>query len=69
MKYTTHILFSESASRYYTGHTHDLVNRLAEHNHGETPSIKTGIPWKVIWTAEFSTRAEAMKMKTDTLFL
>ena len=63
MKFITYILFSESVSKYYTGHTHDLVNRLVEHNHGETPSIKIGIPWKIAWTAEFQTRAEAMKME------
>ena len=63
MKFTTYILYSESVSKYYTGHTHDLANRLSEHNHGETQSIKTGIPWKIVWTAEFQTRAEAMNME------
>ena len=63
MKFITYILFSESISKYYTGHTHDLQNRLIEHNQGETPSIKTGIPWKIVWTGEFQTRAEAMKME------
>ena len=65
MKFITYILFSESVSKYYTGHTHDLVNRLTEHNQGETPSIKTGIPWKIVWTSEFSTRAEAMNTEAQ----
>ncbi|MBK5280409.1 MAG: GIY-YIG nuclease family protein [Bacteroidia bacterium] len=56
MKFITYILFSESVSRYYTGHTHDLANRLAEHNQGETLSIKMGIPWKIVWTSEFPNR-------------
>jgi putative endonuclease len=63
MKFVTYILFSESVSKYYTGHTQDMANRLAEHNHGETSSIKTGIPWKIVWTSKFPTRAEAMKME------
>jgi len=63
MKFVAYILFSESVSKYYTGHTHDLLNRLTEHNQGETSSIRKGIPWSIIWTAEFSTRAQAMKME------
>ena len=60
MKFTVYILFSESTLKYYSGHTQDLVNRLTEHNSGETISIKNGIPWRVMWTSELSSRAEAM---------
>ena len=63
MKFTVYILFSESTLKYYSGHTQDLVNRLTEHNSGETISIKNGIPWRVMWTSELSSRAEAMKLE------
>jgi putative endonuclease len=64
MAYTTYILFSESAGKYYTGHTQDLSNRIQEHNKGETSSIKVGIPWKLVWSHEFETRAEAMALES-----
>jgi len=59
--YTTYILVSLTRGKYYTGHTEELEKRLHEHNTGHTKSIRFGIPWKVIWTEEFPTRAEAMK--------
>ena len=48
--YHTYILFSEKIQKYYTGQTANLANRLQEHNQGETPSIKIGIPWAIIWS-------------------
>jgi predicted GIY-YIG superfamily endonuclease len=36
MPHTVYILYSSSASKYYTGSTQDLDNRLREHNSGET---------------------------------
>ncbi len=59
--YTTYILVSVTRGKYYTGHTKGLEKRLHEHNSGQTKSIRYGIPWQVIWTEEFPTRAEAMK--------
>ena len=64
MKSIVYILFSESKSKYYSGHTQDLDNRLVEHNSGETISIQNGIPWKVIWTVALNSRAEAMKVES-----
>jgi putative endonuclease len=61
---TVYILFSKSISKYYTGHTQDLNNRLHEHNGGETTSIRNGIPWEIIWTMDFNSRAEAMSLET-----
>jgi putative endonuclease len=63
MSFTVYIVFSESTRKYYTGQTHDLVNRLAEHNNGETASLKSGIPWKLIWNESCTTRSEAMKLE------
>jgi putative endonuclease len=63
MPYTVYILYSSSASKYYTGSTQDLDNRLREHNSGETPSIKYGIPWLVVWQNQCETRSEAIKLE------
>lgn len=48
--YHTYILYSEKIQKYYTGQTANLANRLQEHNQGETPSIRMGIPWVIIWS-------------------
>ena len=59
--YCAYILQSTVTGRYYTGSTEDLENRVIEHNNGETASIRSGIPWKVIHVEYFSTRAKAMR--------
>ncbi len=61
--FTVYILYSESIQKYYTGQTQNLENRIAEHNSGETKSIKNGIPWNIIYTIEVPTRKEAMQLE------
>ncbi len=61
--FKTYILFSDTISKYYTGHSQDLENRLTEHNSGETSSIKGGIPWRVVWFQELSTRRLAIELE------
>jgi len=58
-----YIPYSESIREYYTGHTRDLQNRHQEHNSGETPSLRNGIPWTVVWMSEPMPRSEAMKLE------
>jgi putative endonuclease len=64
MSFIVYILFSDSAKKYYTGQTQDLLNRLNEHNSGETTSLKNGIPWRVVWQVSVDSRAEAMALET-----
>jgi putative endonuclease len=59
--FQVYILRSEILQRFYVGSSLDLKNRLAEHNAGENKSTKSGIPWKVVHTEEFKTRADAAK--------
>jgi putative endonuclease len=47
--FTVYILFSQTIQKYYTGQTQNLKNRIAEHNAGETKSIKNGIPWELVF--------------------
>jgi putative endonuclease len=61
---TVYILFSDSCSKFYTGQTADLVNRLLEHNSGETRSIRSCMPWRLIWTVEQSSRSDAMNLES-----
>jgi len=55
-----YILYSESLQKYYVGQTQNIENRLIEHNAGETKSLRTGIPWSLVWQTIVSTRQESM---------
>jgi putative endonuclease len=63
MNFTVYIIYSKSCDKFYTGHTQDFENRLVEHNSGQTKSIRSCIPWSLIWKTEFPTRAEVMKLE------
>jgi putative endonuclease len=63
--FIVYILKSLSKNRYYVGQTSDLARRVSEHNSGHTKSTKFGIPWKIIWSGEFASRAEAVKKETQ----
>jgi putative endonuclease len=60
---TVYILFSDSCDKFYTGQTADLVNRLLEHNSGETKSIRFCKPWRLVWSVDVISRSESMKIE------
>src|SRR5690606_13083461 len=46
---------------YYTGHTEDLENRVAEHQHGRFPGYTHDRrPVELVWSQDFATREEAL---------
>jgi putative endonuclease len=47
---------------YYTGHTDNLENRLAQHHCKDIPSCYTAtrLPVEMVYSQEFSTREEAL---------
>ena len=59
--FVVYILFSETAGRFYVGHTGDIVDRLTRHNDGRSASTKSGRPWRLVFTEAYESRAEAMK--------
>ena len=62
MKYFVYILESINSGKYYIGHTNDISRRFAEHNDvSRSGWSKRHAPWKIIYSADYSTRAEAMK--------
>jgi putative endonuclease len=63
MHHCVYILYSVSCCKFYTGQTQDFKNRIKEHNRGETPSIKTCRPWKLLWHTDVETRSEAVKLE------
>ena len=59
--YTTYILWSARIEKYYIGSTSDLESRLERHNAGREKYTSKGIPWIVVHSEKFTTRAEAVK--------
>ena len=57
--YYTYILYSESFDRYYVGHCEDMDQRLNRHNLKKVPSTKAYVPWQLVYTEHYLTRAEA----------
>ena len=60
--YTVYVLHSPSYNKIYIGFTSDLENRLKSHNifasKGWTKQFR---PWVLIYTEEYTSKAEAMK--------
>ena len=59
MQFYTYILYSTIFDRYYVGHCEDMLARLSRHNGKMVPSTKAYVPWQLMYTESFSTRAEA----------
>ena len=60
MSFYTYVLQSEEGY-HYTGHAYDLNLRLIRHRLHTTHYTKKGKNWKVVYSMEFQTRAEAMQ--------
>ena len=58
-----YILQSRKTNRYYTGSAQDLTGRVREHNAGESRSTRAGIPWDLVYSKGYQTRAEAVRME------
>ena len=63
--FKVYILKSDKLSRYYTGHTEDLMVRLNKHNGGFVKSTKCGVPWRIVHTEEYETRAAACQRERE----
>jgi len=61
MKFYVYILINNLKNKTYVGYTNNLINRLKEHNSGESFYTKRFGPWKIIFTEQFETKNEAIK--------
>jgi len=59
--YYVYLLRSVKDGRFYTGHTANLRNRLAQHNKGRVRSTKVRRPFELVYWESFRTRREAMR--------
>ena len=58
--YFVYILYSQRKNKTYVGQTHDIENRLKEHNSGKVKSTKPYMPFKMIYNEKHETRQEAL---------
>jgi putative endonuclease len=56
-----YIIYSNSKDRYYVGHSDNLLRRIPEHNAARCKATKFGVPWTLVFSKSFNSRAEAMK--------
>jgi len=60
MPFYVYILYSEAFDKFYVGQTNDVYSRLARHNSGTEKATLPYRPWKLIWFAEKTSRAQAI---------
>lgn len=60
-----YILFSEKLNKYYIGACINLERRLYEHNIGHSKFTSIGMPWKIVYTEEYPTIADAIKRENQ----
>ncbi len=63
MSYCVYIIKSASNGSSYVGHTQDLDKRFEEHNNGKSKSTRHKRPWTLIYSEEYETRVEAIRME------
>ena len=56
-----YVLWSESSSEPYVGHTDDLDRRLGEHESGYNRATKHGENWRLVAHEKFKSRSLAIK--------
>ena len=54
-----YVLRSQKTGRRYVGSCENLTDRIRRHNAGESKATKHGVPWLLIHSEGFATRAEA----------
>ena len=55
-----YVLKSIKHDYFYKGHCQDLDRRIAQHNSGMTKSIKSHIPFELVYCERFETEEEAI---------
>ena len=59
--YFVYVLYSRKHDKIYVGQTVDLDVRLTEHNSGLSTYTKRYVPWELVHTESFKTRADSLK--------
>ncbi|MBX2910048.1 MAG: GIY-YIG nuclease family protein [Chitinophagales bacterium] len=60
MPYYVYIIQSEFDGTFYKGSSENPVQRLAQHNEGQTPSTRHKRPWKLLYVEELSSKTDML---------
>ncbi|MCX6206019.1 MAG: GIY-YIG nuclease family protein [Bacteroidetes bacterium] len=60
MPFFVYILHPSKNDKYYIGSCEDITIRLTQHNSGRNKSTHSGMPWVLMHTEQFETRANAV---------
>ena len=63
MQFTVYILYSEQFNKHYVGSTSNIELRVKSHNEFGKDWTARYRPWKLIYSKEFETKAEAMSQE------
>ena len=61
MAYYVYVLQNEKDDSFYVGSTQDLNQRVERHNTGRSRYTKNRGSWKLLYTEQYDTRAQAMQ--------
>ena len=61
--YFTYVLQSITSNTIYVGQTNNLQDRIQRHNNSRNIYTKNKGPWKLIFSREFKSRTEALKLE------
>jgi len=56
-----YVLYSQKIGHFYTGQTANLSERCKQHNLGMSKSTIHGVPWRLVHSETFATRAAALQ--------
>ena len=65
MPFSVYIIYSKTIDQYYVGHSADLTNRLFRHNNSGSKATKKAKDWKIVYTENYETRAEASRRESE----
>jgi putative endonuclease len=63
--YYTYVLQSEKDKSTYIGSTSNLRERLADHNAGQTKSLKSKLPYRLIYFEGYLTKTQAIRREKE----
>jgi len=56
-----YVLKSARTGRFYTGSCENFERRFHEHNTGQSPATRHGVPWELVYREKRSSKADAVQ--------
>jgi putative endonuclease len=65
MSFYIYIIYSPATDRYYVGESDNLEKRITSHNSGVSRYTSIAKDWKVVYTEEYTTRAQSISRERE----